>query len=130
MLKAEIIGNLGKDAEVKEFSGKKYVSLSVACSEYSKDQYGKRTEQAAWVSVLWYGDGGGLLPYLKKGAKVFIRGNFKAQAYTDKQGAAQASININASEVQLCGFKSDGNSNTTTQATTTKASSQNNDLPF
>lgn len=130
MLKAEIIGTIGADAEVKDFSGKKYVSLSVACNDYAKDQQGNRTETTTWVSVLWCGDGGGLLPYLKKGAKVFIRGNLKAKAYTDKQGAAQASININASEVQLCGFKSDGNSNTTTQATTTKASSQNNDLPF
>lgn len=130
MLKAEIIGTIGADAEVREFSGKKYVSLSVACNDYAKDQQGNRTETTTWVSVLWYGDGGGLLPYLKKGAKVFIRGNLKAKAYTDKQGAAQASININAFEVELCGFKSDGNSNTTTQATTTKASSQNNDLPF
>lgn len=128
MLKAEIIGTIGADAEVKEFSGKKYVSLSVACNEYTKDQQGNRTETTTWVSVLWYGDGGGLLPYLQKGTKVFVRGNLKAKAYTDKQGAAQASININAFEVQLCGFKSDGN--TTTQATTTKASPQNNDLPF
>lgn len=129
MLKAEIIGTIGADAEVKEFSGKKYVSLSVACSEYSKDQQGNRTETTTWVSVLWYGDGGGLLPYLKKGAKVFIRGNLKAKAYTDKQGAAQASININAFEVQLCGFKSDGNTSTTTSAPA-RQSTSNDDLPF
>lgn len=129
MLKAEIIGTIGADAEVKEFSGKKYVSLSVACSEYSKDQQGNRTETTTWVSVLWYGDGGGLLPYLKKGAKVFIRGNLKAKAYADKQGAAQASININANEVQLCGFKSDGNTSTITSAPA-RQSTSNDGLPF
>ena len=85
MLKAEIIGTIGADAEVKDFSGKKYVSFSVACNDYAKDQQGNRTETTTWVSVLWYGDGGGLLPYLKKGAKVFVRGNLKAKAYTDKQ---------------------------------------------
>lgn len=115
MLKLEIIGNIGSDAEVKEFGGKKYVSFSVACTEYSKDQKGNKTEYTTWVSILWYGDGGGLIPYLKKGVKVFIRGNLKAKAYTDKQGAAQASININASEVQLCGGKSDGMSSSTVQ---------------
>lgn len=115
MLKLEIIGNIGSDAEVKEFGGKKYVSFSVACTEYSKDQKGNKTEYTTWVSILWYGDGGGLLPYLKKGAKVFVRGNLKAKTYTDKQGAAQASININASEVQLCGGKSDGMSSSTVQ---------------
>lgn len=128
MLKAEIIGNLGKDAEVKEFSGRKYVSLSVACSEYSKDQQGKRTEQAAWVSVLWYGDGGGLLPYLKRGAKVFVRGSLNCKAYATPKGMApQISINVYASEIQLCGANGEG---TGQQATTTKASSQNNGLPF
>lgn len=129
MLKAEIIGTIGADAEIKDFSGKKYVSFSVACNDYSKDQQGNRTETTTWVSVLWYGDGGGLLPYLKKGAKVFIRGNLKAKAYTDKQGASQASININASEVQLCGFKSDGNSTTTAQAPA-RQSTSNDGLPF
>lgn len=127
MLKAEIIGTIGADAEVREFSGKKYVSLSVACNDYAKDQQGNRTETTTRVSVLWYGDGGGLLPYLKKGAKVFIRGNLKAKVYTDKQGAAQASININASEVQLCAFKSDGN--TTAQAPA-RQSTSNDGLPF
>ena len=129
MPKAEIIGTIGADAEVKDFSGKKYVSLSVACNDYAKDQQGKRTETTTWVSVLWYGDGGGLLPYLKKGAKVFIRGNLKAKAYTDKQGAAKASININAFEVQLCGFKSDSDSTTTTSAPT-RQSTSNDGLPF
>lgn len=129
MLKAEIIGTIGADAEIKDFSGKKYVSFSVACNDYAKDQQGNRTETTTWVSVLWYGEGGGLLPYLKKGAKVFIRGNLKAKAYTDKQGAAQASININASEVQLCGFKSDSNTSTTAQAPA-RQSTSNDGLPF
>lgn len=129
MLKAEIIGTIGADAEIKDFSGKKYVSFSVACNDYAKDQQGNLTETTTWVSVLWYGDGGGLLPYLKKGAKVFIRGNLKAKAYTDKQGVAQASININASEVQLCSFKSDGNTSTTTSAPA-RQSTSNDGLPF
>ena len=129
MLKAEIIGTIGADAEIKDFSGKKYVSLSVACNDYAKDQQGNRTETTTWVSVLWYGDGGGLLPYLKKGAKVFIRGNLKAKAYTDKQGASQASININANEIHLCGFKSDGNTSTTAQEPA-RQSTSNDGLPF
>lgn len=129
MLKAEIIGTIGADAEIKDFSDKKYVYLSVACNDYAKDQQGNRTDTTTWVSVLWYGEGGGLLPYLKKGAKVFIRGNLKAKAYTDKQGAAKASININAFEVQLCGFKSDSDSTTTTSAPT-RQSTSNDGLPF
>lgn len=69
MLKAELIGNLGNDAEIKEFGGKKYVALSVATTEYAKDDQGNRTDVTTWVSVLWYGDGGGLFAYLKKGGE-------------------------------------------------------------
>lgn len=72
MLQCEVIGNLGSDAEIKEFSGKKYVSFSVAHSEVSKDQQGNRVGQTTWVSVLWYGDGGGLFQYLKKGNKELL----------------------------------------------------------
>ncbi len=115
MLKAEIIGTIGADAEVKEFGGKKYVSFSVACTEYSKDQKGNKTEYTTWVSILWYGDGGGLLPYLKKGAKIFIRGNLRTKVYSDKNGTPQVSVSVNASEVQLCGGKSDGMSSSTVQ---------------
>lgn len=42
MLQCEVIGNLGNDAEIKDFGGKKYVSFSVAHSEVSKDQQGNR----------------------------------------------------------------------------------------
>lgn len=107
MLKAELIGNLGSDAEIKEFGGKKYVALSVATTEYAKDDQGNRADVTTWVNVLWYGEGGGLFAYLKKGVKVFVRGNLRAKLYTDKQGVQQVSINVNASEVQLCGSKTD-----------------------
>lgn len=107
MLKAELIGNLGNDAEIKEFGGKKYVALSVATTEYTKDEQGNRADITTWVSVLWYGDGGGLFAYLKKGAKVFVRGNLRTKIYADKQGVQQVAINVSASEVQLCGSKQD-----------------------
>jgi single-strand DNA-binding protein len=105
MLQCEVIGNLGNDAEIKDFGGKKYVSFSVAHSEVSKDQQGNRVEQTTWVSVLWYGEGGKLLQYLKKGSKVFVRGRQHVKLYADKNGNAQVAINVNASEVILCGVR-------------------------
>lgn len=107
MLQAEILGNIGNDAEVKDFSGKKYVSFNVAHSDYGKDQQGNKTETTTWVSVLWYGEGGNTLQYLKKGAKVFVRGRLRAKVYQDKNGNSECSLNINANEVQLCGAKAE-----------------------
>lgn len=107
MLQCEVIGNLGSDAEIKEFNGNKYVSMNIAHSEYSKDTNGNKAEQTIWVSALWYGDGGALLQYLKKGAKVFIRGRQRVKLYADKNGNAQFAINVNVNEVQLCGIKTE-----------------------
>lgn len=133
MLVSEIIGNIGADAEIKDFGGKEYVSFSVAHSEYGKNKQGNRTEQTVWISVLWYVNGGGLLQYLKKGTKVFIRGRQRVKLYADKSGNAQVAININASEVVLCGAKNDNNNQGGGIPMSTPAqqgSGQDDDLPF
>lgn len=124
MLQLEVIGNLGNDAEIKEFSGKKYVSMNVAHSEKKKDG----SENTVWVSVLWYGDGGGLFQYLKRGCKVFLRGRLVPKAYTDKQNQPQCALNMYANEVNLCGGKQE----LTRQdaATTSVAPNPDDDLPF
>lgn len=124
MLQLEVIGNLGNDAEIKEFSGKKYVSMNVAHSEKKKDG----NESTVWVSVLWYGDGGGLFQYLKRGCKVFLRGRLVPKAYTDKQNQPQCALNMYANEVNLCGGKQE----LTRQDATTASVAPNpdDDLPF
>ena len=124
MLQLEVIGNLGNDAEIKEFSGKKYVSMNVAHSEKKKDG----NESTVWVSVLWYGDGGGLFQYLKRGCKVFLRGRLVPKAYTDKQNQPQCSLNMYANEVNLCGGKQESTRQDATTASV--APNPDDDLPF
>lgn len=124
MLQLEVIGNLGNDAEIKEFSGKKYVSMNVAHSEKKKDG----SENTVWVSVLWYGDGGGLFQYLKRGCKVFLRGRLVPKVYTDKQNQPQCALNMYANEVNLCGGKQE--STRQDAATTSVAPNPDDDLPF
>lgn len=109
MLQCEVIGNLGGDAEIKEFGGKKYVSFSVAHTERVRTGIDAYQEQTVWISVLWYGDGGKLLQYLKRGSKVFVRGRQTVKIYTDRNNNAQIAINVNANEVVLCGSKNENN---------------------
>ena len=105
MLQIEVIGNLGKDAEVKEFSGKKYVCFSVAHTENVRAQKPGEppTQRTTWLSIYWYGEGGSTFQYLKKGAKVFVRGTMRNNLYTDRTGQTRVDINVNAREVYLCG---------------------------
>ena len=51
MLKCEIIGNLGADAEVKESNGSKFVAMNVAHTSRWTDQAQKTHEQTEWVDV-------------------------------------------------------------------------------
>lgn len=138
MLRAEIIGNLGQDAAVKNINGKNYVSMSVAHSQYSKDQSGNKIESTLWVSVLWFGEGGNLIQYLKKGTKVFIRGRQTIKMYDDKTGRAQIGITIDATEVELCGMKQEQSAATQEQQQPQQAKQEyqptsgdgNDDMPF
>ena len=105
MLQIEVIGNLGKDAEVKEFSGRKYVCFSVAHTENVRTQNPGEppVQRTTWLSVYWYGEGGAVLQYLKRGTKVFVRGGMRNNLYTDRTGQTRVDINVNAREVYLCG---------------------------
>ena len=100
MLIAEIIGNLGYDAVVKQINGKDYVSFDVAHEERNGND-----KSTVWVSVLWYGNGGNLLQYLKKGAKVFVRGRLQAGIYTSQKTMQnKVSLSVFVTEIQMCEF--------------------------
>lgn len=103
MLTAEIIGNLGFDAVVKQINGKDYVSFDVAHEQRNGDR-----SETVWVSVLWYGNGGNLLQYLKKGAKVFVRGRLQAGIYTSqKTMQSKVSLSVLVTEIHMCQFLKD-----------------------
>ena len=134
MLQCEVIGNIGSDAEIKEFGGKKYVSFNVAHSERRKDANGTSVESTTWVSVLWYGDGGGLTKYLKRGCKVFVRGRLGVKPYQDKNRQTQVAVNVSANEVNLCEIKGEAQGGTNQEAVAPMSPAtppaQGDDLPF
>lgn len=142
MLQVEIIGNIGNDAQVKDFNGKKYIAFNVAHSEKFKNQQGVETERTTWVSVLKPGESA-VAQYLKKGTPVFVRGDLSVKAYKDNAGNWQVGVNCLAREVQLFpGGKRDQNAGTQqeaaaepTNATSAPAASETgegnaDDLPF
>ena len=61
------------------------------------------TQRTTWLSIYWYGEGGSTFQYLKRGAKVFVRGTMRNNLYTDRTGQTRVDINVNAREVYLCG---------------------------
>ena len=98
MLIAQIIGNLGHDAEVRHIGDKNYISFSVASTEKQGEQ-----EAIIWVSVL-ASHNPDLLPFLKKGQQVFVSGRMSAKIYHSQQNFG-INISVFAQTLQLCGSK-------------------------
>jgi single-strand DNA-binding protein len=135
MLTLELIGNLGSDALVKDFSGQKYISFSVAHSESYMDAQSVKHDKTTWVNCLKYGEGN-VFSYLKKGTRVFVRGDLSTKIY-DSHGTLQVALNCRVKELQLIGGGNKTEQGEQNHAKTETESSapvddikQNDDLPF
>ena len=108
MLKVEIIGNLGADAEIKDYNGSKFVTMRVAHSSKYTDQEGKTHEKTVWVDVTMNNTESKVIPYLKAGTKIFCRGNADLRVYSSpKDRMMKAGLSISTSEIELVGGSSD-----------------------
>lgn len=108
MLKAEIIGNLGADAEIKSGEGYSFVSMRIANTEKWKDENDQEHTETQWVDVNWSKTDSSLIPFLKSGVKVYVRGFVRLRVYSSKQDRKmKAGLTINALEIELCGGSSD-----------------------
>ncbi len=96
--KVIIIGNLGKDPEIRSFAnGGRVASFSVATSESWKDKAsGEKKERTEWhrISVLNDNLVGIVEKYIKKGSKVYIEGQLETRKWTDKDGAEKYTTEI------------------------------------
>lgn len=108
MLKAELIGNLGADAEIKSGEGYAFVSMRIANTEKWKAEDGTEHTDTQWIDVVYSKTDSGLLPFLKSGVKVFVRGFVRLRVYSSqKDRKMKAGLTINATEIELCGGSSD-----------------------
>lgn len=107
MMKLEVVGNLGADAELKMNAEGKFISFRIAHTNLWTDKVtGEINSRPIWVSCSQKGDGGGILKYLKKGTKVFVRGNVDFKVYSSaKTHSMEVGINLFVREIELCGFK-------------------------
>ena len=88
--KVILVGNLGKDPEVRNTQGGlKIVSFTVATSESWNDKAsGERRERTEWHRVVIFNEriGGVAEQYLRKGRKVFVEGVLRTRKWTDQEG--------------------------------------------
>ena len=96
--KVIIVGNLGRDPEVRNFpNGGKVVNLRLATSETWRDKAtGERKERTEWHSVAIFNENLGKVAkqYLRKGAKVYIEGQLQTRKWQDQSGADRYTTEI------------------------------------
>lgn len=86
--KITLIGNLGKDPEVKSLeSGRSVANFSLATSESYKNKQGERVDSTEWHNVvLWSPLAEIAQKYLKKGSKIYVEGKVSYREYEDNEG--------------------------------------------
>ena len=102
--KVILIGNIGKDPEIRSMqNGKRVASLVLATSENWTDPSGERKEKTEWHRLSIFSEGlvNIVEKYVKKGAKLYIEGSIHTRKWTDNSGAERYST-----EIVLQGFSS------------------------
>lgn len=106
MQEIQIIGRIGKDAEVKDFNNNQVINFSVAVSEkFTNKQTGEITTNTLWFECAKWGNNTSVAQYIKKGGQIFVKGKINNRAWLDQNGTPQVTNGINVFEIELLGSK-------------------------
>jgi single-strand DNA-binding protein len=116
--KVILLGNLGKDPEVRSFeNGTTKASFTLATTDSYKDKNGEMVNQTEWHNVVaWRGLSEIAAKYLHKGDKVYVEGKLKNRSWTDQEGVTKYITEIEADNIIMMS-RSD-NSSTPTESNT------------
>lgn len=121
MIRIEVIGNLGANAEVKTGSSNSFISFRLGHTDKYMDQNKNEVKETTWVScAMKYTGHEKLVQYLTTGKKIFVRGFLSTRVYTDNNHQQRVGLNCNVSELEICSNKNEEQ----------KETSENEDKPF
>lgn len=126
--KAILIGNLGKDPEIRYTqSGKAVTSFSLATSEKWKGQDGQQQESTTWHNIVAWGRQAEVLKeYTGKGSKLYIEGRISNRTYDKKDGTKGFTSEVVVQNFQFLDAKKDA----TEPAQAAPNTEADDDLPF
>ena len=134
--KAILVGNLGKDPEIRTLdSGAKVATFPLATTETYKDRDGNRQENTEWHNVvLWRGLADVAERFLKKGNSVYVEGRIKTRSWDDKDGNKRYTTEIVGDNMTMLGGRQGGGSSdpgpSQVNEPAAPAASPDDDLPF
>jgi single-strand DNA-binding protein len=110
--KVILVGNLGRDAELRYTPGGAAVStLNLATTEVWNDKQGQKQEKTEWHRiVLWGKQAESLQEYLVKGKQIYVEGRLQTRQWDDKDGNKRYTTEIKADRITLLGGGGGGRS--------------------
>lgn len=112
--KVILLGNLGKDPEVRHLeNGRAVANFSLATSEVYKNKNGEKVTTTEWHNIVMWSPLAEIAEkYLKKGNQVYLDGKIQTRTYDDKDGNRKYMTEIVVQNLNMLGSKNDGNSDT------------------
>ena len=103
--KVMLIGNVGKDPEVRYLEGNgKVSSFRLATTEKYRDRDGNLREITEWHSIVTWRNMADLVEkYVKKGTQLYVEGRLRTRSWNDRAGNAKSVTEIMADSIQLLG---------------------------
>ena len=107
--KVLLIGNVGKDPEVRHLQGGASVAtITLATSERYRDRNGEMREQTEWHTVIAWRQLADLAEnYIRKGSQIYVEGRIRSRSWDDQNGQKRYVTEIQADTIQLLGRRND-----------------------
>ena len=109
--KVMLIGNVGKDPEIRSANGTPVASFPLATTEVFSSKTGQRQEHTEWHNVVvWRGLAEIVEKYVKKGTSLYIEGRIRSRSYDGKDGVKRYITEIVCDSLRLLGRKENSTS--------------------
>lgn len=102
--KVQLLGNIGKDPEVRETKSGKVVNLVLATSERYTDKSGQKQENTEWHNLVVFGKLADVVTkYVKKGDRLYVEGSITTRKWEDKEGNTRYNTDIKVRDLTMLG---------------------------
>ncbi len=106
-----LIGNVGRDPEVRYFDGNssqngnsKVARFTLATTERYRDRSGELRENTEWHNIVAWRNSAELAEkYIRKGSQIYVEGKLSTRSWTDQSGAKRSTTEVVVDNIQLLG---------------------------
>jgi single-strand DNA-binding protein len=125
--KVQLLGNIGKDPEVRETKAGNIANMVMATSERYTDKSGQKQEKTEWHNLVVFGKLADIVAkYVKKGDKLYVEGSITTRKWEDKEGNTRYNTEIKVRDLTMLG----GTEKRSTQPEAVAAGDDEDSLPF